>query len=184
MRRSRGLDAESPAVAAGRPLTKSESHRGEQEKQASKRLKLRCAVVRSFSWLREAERFSSHPTVLANACHVGHTSFTFALTVFGEFLFQAIEFSIQIAIVFEAIGPDNPLATTFAFLTAVTNIPVTYLTVIDGAHSIAGITGAFFVDAIIGIGASITAAIILAKLGSARTSMSPLIQPETAREKT
>src|SRR5262249_61571249 len=62
-----------------------------------------------------------------------HTSFTFALAFFGEFLFQAIAFSIQIAIVFEAIGPDNPLAaTTFAFLTAATIIPVTYLTVIDG----------------------------------------------------
>jgi MFS transporter, PAT family, beta-lactamase induction signal transducer AmpG len=115
-----------------------------------------------------------------------HTSFTFALAVFGEFLFQAIAFSIQIAIVFEAIGPDNPLAaTTFAFLTAATNIPVTYLTVIDGhAYSIAGTTGTFFVDAIIGIGACIAAAILLARFGSARTSMSPLIQPETAREET
>ena len=44
--------------------------------------------------------------------------------------------------------------------------------------------GTFFVDAIIGIGACIAAAILLAKLGSARTSMSPLIQPETAREET
>ena len=98
-----------------------------------------------------------------------HTSFTFALAVFGEFLFQAIAFSIQIAIVFEAIGPNNPLAaTTFAFLNAATNIPVAYLTVIDGhAYSIAGITGTFFADAIIGIGACIAAAILLARFGSA-----------------
>jgi len=55
--------------------------------------------------------------------------------------------------------------------------------VVDGqAYSIAGITGTFFADAIIGIGACIAAAILLAKFGSARTSMSPLIQPETARE--
>ena len=115
-----------------------------------------------------------------------HTSFTFALAVFGEFLFQAIAFSIQIAIVFEAIGPDNPLAaTTFAFLTAATNIPVTYLTVIDGhAYSRAGITGAFLTDSMIGIGACIAAAIFFAKVGSARTSMSPLMPPETASEET
>jgi PAT family beta-lactamase induction signal transducer AmpG len=53
-----------------------------------------------------------------------HTTFTFALALLGEFLFQAISFAIQIGIVFEAIGPDNPLAaTTFAFLTAAINIP-------------------------------------------------------------
>ena len=85
---------------------------------------------------------------------------------------------------FEAIGPDNPLAaTTFAFLTAATNIPVTYLTVIDGhAYSFWGISGTFFIDAIIGIGACIAAAILLARFASARTSMSPLIQPDIVRE--
>jgi MFS transporter, PAT family, beta-lactamase induction signal transducer AmpG len=115
-----------------------------------------------------------------------HTSFTFALAVFGEFLFQAIAFSIQIGIVFEAIGPDNPLAaTTFAFLTAATNIPVTYLTIIDGhAYSIAGITGMLFTDATIGIIACIAAAILLARFSSPRTATSPLIQTETAREET
>lgn len=113
-----------------------------------------------------------------------HTSFTFAVAVFGEFLFQAIAYAIQIGIVFEAIGSDNPLAaTTFAFLTAATNIPVTYLTVIDGhAYSIAGIAGTFSADAIIGIVACIAAAILLARFNSARTSMSPLIQPEAACE--
>jgi hypothetical protein len=44
--------------------------------------------------------------------------------------------------------------------------------------------GTFFADAIIGIGACIAAAILLARFGSARTSMSPLIQPEAAREET
>ena len=113
-----------------------------------------------------------------------HTSFIFAVAVFGEFLFQAIAFSIQIAIVLEAIGPNNPLAaTTFAFLTATTNIPVTYLTVIDGhAYSFWGISGTFFIDAIIGIGACTAAALLLARFGSVGTSMSPLIQAGIARE--
>jgi hypothetical protein len=57
--------------------------------------------------------------------------------------------------------------------------------VIDGhAYSIAGITGTFFADAIIGIGACIAAAILLARFGSARTIMSSFIQAEIAREET
>ncbi len=113
-----------------------------------------------------------------------HTSLTFAVAVFGEFLFQAVAFSIQIGIVFEAIGPDNPLAaTTFAFLTAATNIPVTYLTAIDGhVYSIAGIRGTLFSDAVIGIAACIAASILLTRFGSPRAVVSPLIQSEEARE--
>jgi PAT family beta-lactamase induction signal transducer AmpG len=97
-----------------------------------------------------------------------HTTFTFALALFGEFLFQALSFAIQIGIVFEAIGPDNPLAaTTFAFLTAATNIPVTYLTFIDGhAYSAGGIVATLFTDAAIGIFTCTVAAILLAKFGS------------------
>ncbi len=70
-----------------------------------------------------------------------HTTFTFALAIFGQFLFQAVSFAIQIGIVFDTIGPDNPLAaTTFSLLTAATNIPVAYLIFIDGhAYSMGGI---------------------------------------------
>jgi PAT family beta-lactamase induction signal transducer AmpG len=98
-----------------------------------------------------------------------HTTFTFALALFGEYLFQALSFAIQIGIVFEAIGPDNPLAaTTFAFLTAATNIPVAYLTFIDGhAYSAGGIVGTLLTDATIGILTCTVAAILLAKFDSA-----------------
>lgn len=97
-----------------------------------------------------------------------HTTRTFAMAVFGEFLVQALSYAIQLGIVFEAIGPDNPLAaTTFAFLTAATNVPMTYLTLIDGrAYSSAGITGMLFVDAGVGILACIVAAILFAKFDS------------------
>ena len=102
-----------------------------------------------------------------------HTTSTFALALLGEFFFQAICFSIQIGIVFEAIGPDNPLAaTTFSFLTAATNVPVTYMTLIDGrAYSMAGITGTLFTDAGIGILTCTVAAVFLAKF-----------EPRAARE--
>jgi MFS transporter, PAT family, beta-lactamase induction signal transducer AmpG len=94
-----------------------------------------------------------------------HTTLTFALALFGEFLFQALSFAIQIGIVFDAIGPDNPLAaTTFSFLTAATNIPVAYLIVIDGhAYSVGGIAGMLFTDGAIGILTCTVAAILLAK---------------------
>jgi MFS transporter, PAT family, beta-lactamase induction signal transducer AmpG len=94
-----------------------------------------------------------------------HTTRTFALAVFGEYLFQAVAFSIQIGIVFEAIGPSNPLAaTTFAFLTAATNVPVTYVMLADGhAYSLGGIPGMFVIDAMIGIVTCLLAGFLLAK---------------------
>jgi len=95
-----------------------------------------------------------------------HTTATYAGALFGEYLFQAVAFSIQIGIVFEAIGPDNPLAaTTFSFLTAATNVPVTYVTLIDGrAYARAGITGTLFVDAVIGIVTCLVAGTVLTRL--------------------
>ncbi|MBW8870590.1 MAG: hypothetical protein JF563_07480 [Acidobacteriales bacterium] len=100
-----------------------------------------------------------------------HTTATYAGALFGEYLFQAIAFSIQIGIVFEAIGPNNPLAaTTFSFLTAATNVPVTYVTLIDGrAYAKAGITGTLFVDAAIGIATCLVAGTLLARFDAKRT---------------
>jgi PAT family beta-lactamase induction signal transducer AmpG len=97
-----------------------------------------------------------------------HTTLTFAVALFGEFFFQALSFAIQIGIVFDAIGPDNPLAaTTFSFLTAATNIPMAYLIFIDGhAYSAGGIVGMLLTDAAIGILTCIVASILLGKLYS------------------
>jgi PAT family beta-lactamase induction signal transducer AmpG len=113
-----------------------------------------------------------------------HTPYVFAVAVFGEFLFQAISFSIQIGIVFEAIGPDNPLAaTTFSFLTAATNIPVTYITLVDGqAYSIAGITGMLFTDAAIGILTCTVAAVLLARFDSTAADVRRIPSPCRTRE--
>ena len=99
-----------------------------------------------------------------------HTTGTFAAALFGEYLFQAVAFSIQIGIVFEAIGADNPLAaTTFSFLTAATNVPVTYVTLLDGrAYAKAGITGTLFVDAAIGIVTCLVAGTVLARMEAKR----------------
>jgi PAT family beta-lactamase induction signal transducer AmpG len=97
-----------------------------------------------------------------------HEPWTYALALFGEFLFQAVAFSIQIGIVFEAIGRDNPLAaTTFAFLTAATNVPIVYMMIADGhAYSVAGTAGTFAIDALIGIGTCLLAGILIARFDS------------------
>ena len=90
---------------------------------------------------------------------------TFTLALLGEYLFQAVAFAIQIGIVFEVIGESNPLAaTTFAFLTAATNVPVTYMMLVDGhAYSAARVAGTFATDALTGVGTCLLAGILLAK---------------------
>jgi MFS transporter, PAT family, beta-lactamase induction signal transducer AmpG len=97
-----------------------------------------------------------------------HLTWTYALALLGEYLFQAVAFSIQIGIVFEAIGPNNPLAaTTFAFLTAATNVPVTYIAIADGhAYAFAGIKGTLVTDALIGIATCLLAGVLLARFDS------------------
>jgi MFS transporter, PAT family, beta-lactamase induction signal transducer AmpG len=101
---------------------------------------------------------------------VPHATSTFALAMFGEFLFQAVSFSVQIGIVFEAIGPDNPLAaTTFSFLTAAANIPVAYMMVADGrAYAAHGIAGSFGLDAAVCIATCLLAGLLLSKFDRRR----------------
>ncbi len=97
-----------------------------------------------------------------------HAAWTFMLAMLGEFLFQAVAFAVQIGIVFEVIGESNPLAaTTFAFLTAATNVPVTYMMVLDGrAYAPGGIAGTLATDASIGIATCLLAGILLARFDS------------------
>ena len=92
-----------------------------------------------------------------------HTPWTFAIALLGEFLFQAGAYCLQIGIVFETIGQDNPLAaTTFAFLTAATNIPVTYMMVADGrGYAAGGLAGSFALDAGVSLAACLLLGLVL-----------------------
>jgi len=75
----------------------------------------------------------------------------FGLAFVGENFFQSAAVAACMAIIFEVIGPANPLAaTTFAVLAAAESLPVDYMELIDarGYHSY-GITGAFLADALI-----------------------------------
>jgi PAT family beta-lactamase induction signal transducer AmpG len=82
-----------------------------------------------------------------------HAPWTFTAALLGEFLFQAISYTGTVALAFETIGENNPLAaTTFTFLIAATNVPVAYMLYLDGrAYSFGGVRSSFAADALISI---------------------------------
>jgi PAT family beta-lactamase induction signal transducer AmpG len=58
---------------------------------------------------------------------------TFAVAFLGENVVQALSFTAAVAICFEVIGRNNPLAATqFGLLTAVTVVPILYMGKLDG----------------------------------------------------
>ena len=76
---------------------------------------------------------------------------TYGLAFVGENIFQAAAFATGFAVIYEVIGPGNPLAATiFALLTASMNLPINYMEVIDGhGFDRHGVTGAFLADALV-----------------------------------
>lgn len=105
---------------------------------------------------------------------------SYALALLGEFMFQAGAYCIQYGIVLETIGQNNPLAaTTFAFLTAATNIPVTYMIVADGrGYALGGVAGSLAIDAGIGIATCLLLGLLLYRLpGEAFGSNIAAIEP-------
>jgi MFS transporter, PAT family, beta-lactamase induction signal transducer AmpG len=92
-----------------------------------------------------------------------HTPWCFALAVVGENAFQSIAIAASIAITFEAIGQNNPLAATnFAVLTAAYNVPISYMLLVDGyGYGLSGVQGAFVIDAAAGGAACLLAGMLL-----------------------
>lgn len=82
-----------------------------------------------------------------------HTPAIFALAFLGESWFQSLAITCSIAITFEAIGRDNPLAATiFSVLTAAAILPIDYMIAVDGnAYAWYGVAGSFIADAGLGI---------------------------------
>jgi PAT family beta-lactamase induction signal transducer AmpG len=109
-----------------------------------------------------------------------HAPWTFALALLGEFLFQTISYTGTVALTFEAIGKNNPLAaTTFTFLIAATNVPVAYMLYVDGkAYSFGGVRGSFAADAAISIVVCVLLGWLLSRRqGEAFGSGVPAIDP-------
>jgi PAT family beta-lactamase induction signal transducer AmpG len=116
-------------------------------------------IVGSFLLKPFARRFPLRPLYLgigiAGACFtlslllLPRTPLVFGLAILGENVFQAFAFSASNAITFEVIGTDNPLAATlFTLLISASNLPITYMTFIDGwGYNHRGVTGSFLTDA-------------------------------------
>jgi PAT family beta-lactamase induction signal transducer AmpG len=95
-----------------------------------------------------------------------HTPAMFTLALVGEYLFQAVAFSIQVGIMFETIGKNNPLAaTTFTLLSAATYVQITYMMVFDGkGYSLGGLRGSLGMDAAVSIASCLLVGLLLYKL--------------------
>jgi PAT family beta-lactamase induction signal transducer AmpG len=95
-----------------------------------------------------------------------HTPVTFTIALVGEYLFQAVAFSIQVGIMFEAIGQNNPLAATaFTILSASTYVPITYMMIADGSgYSLGGIAGSLGMDAAVSIVSCLVIGFLLYRL--------------------
>jgi PAT family beta-lactamase induction signal transducer AmpG len=86
-----------------------------------------------------------------------HTPASYAIILITENFFQSLAITVSIAVMFETIGRDNPLAsTTFCFIGSAYGVPISYMLYVDAfgfAHG--GIAGSLAIDAIAGILASV-----------------------------
>lgn len=96
------------------------------------------------------------------------TPATFALAFLGENVFQALAFTTEVAITFEVIGRDNPLAATqFGLLTSATVLPIVGMGMLDGrAYGWRGLTGSLAVDGGLCLAACLTMVLLFRRIGS------------------
>lgn len=88
-----------------------------------------------------------------------HTLAWYAAGVLAYNFFQGINYTAFSALSFEIVGPGNPLSSTqIALLTASANLPISYMTAIDGRfHTLYGLGGMLAVDA----GSSVAVGVVL-----------------------
>jgi PAT family beta-lactamase induction signal transducer AmpG len=91
---------------------------------------------------------------------------SYAIILIAENLFQSLAITTSIAVAFETIGRDNPLAaTTFCFVTSAYGVPISYMLYVDAfGFDRAGIAGSLAIDAIAGILASVLLGLMLLRL--------------------
>lgn len=95
-----------------------------------------------------------------------HTPAAYAILLITENLFQAVAITTSMAVIFETIGRDNPLAsTTFCFITSAYSMPISYMLYVDAfGFDRGGITGSLVADALTGILASALLGLMLLRL--------------------
>jgi PAT family beta-lactamase induction signal transducer AmpG len=92
-----------------------------------------------------------------------HTPASYAIVLIVENLFQSLAITTSIAVAFQTIGRDNPLAsTTFCFINSAYGIPISYLLYVDAFGFVrGGIAGSLAIDALTGVLASALLAVML-----------------------
>jgi PAT family beta-lactamase induction signal transducer AmpG len=97
------------------------------------------------------------------------TPLVFAIAFLGENAFQALAFTAGVAITFEAIGRNNPLAATqFGLLTSATVVPILYMQLVDGhAYTHFHLHGTYLIDGGISVVACALCWLALRRFGGA-----------------
>src|ERR1700761_2511973 len=105
------------------------------------------------------------------------TPTVYAIAFLGENIFQVLAITASIAIAFETIGPNNPLAATiYCLITSAFNIPITYMLLVDGwGYATRGASGAFAADASLGILASVLLGLLLVWITARPPSMARVL---------
>ena len=88
---------------------------------------------------------------------------SYAIILITENLFQSLAITTSIAVIFEVIGRDNPLAsTTFCFIGSAYSVPISYMLYVDAfGYAHGGIAGSLAMDAVTGIVASVLLGVML-----------------------
>jgi PAT family beta-lactamase induction signal transducer AmpG len=105
------------------------------------------------------------------------TPVSFGVALVGQNVFQALAITCCVAITFEVIGRDNPLAATAYVLLAYSyNVPISYMPLIDGwGYSLHRVAGMFAADGGISIAACLLMFLVLL-LASRRKEREPSLR--------
>jgi MFS transporter len=105
---------------------------------------------------------------------VPHTFVFLAVGVLTYVFFQGINYTALSSLCFEIVGPANPLASTqMAVLSAAANVPITYMTRVDGHfHTLYGLSGMLLVDAASSIVVGTVLLVVLGRFTTPRATPS------------
>ncbi len=136
-----------------------------------------CLVFPAFSRLMPLRPLYLTVGIVGALCTLGlillpRTPASYAIILITENLFQSLAITTSIAVIFEVIGRENPLAsTTFCFIGSAYSVPISYMLYVDAfGFSHGGITGSLAIDAVTGILASVLLGAMLVWLSLRRPS--------------
>lgn len=106
---------------------------------------------------------------------VPHTIGWYAGGVLAYNLFQGVNYTAFSSFCYEIVGPENPLAATqISLLAAAANLPISYMTAIEGhVHTAHGLSGMLATDAISTLIVGTTLLFALRRFGIGRPQVAP-----------